>query len=122
MVAGPLGCQVAALAADDGGDFEFEVQDRGAGRHGHVVVRADDGVRIGEVEGRRVVPGIGDPGRVVDAASYALDVFLEGDEVPYGRRLERRQQPHLRDMRAARRVRCGVARLAQGCGARPEQV
>ena len=33
---------------------------------------------------------------------YALDVFLEGDEVAHGGRLERRQQPNLGDMGAGR--------------------
>ncbi len=122
VVAGLLGGEVTALAADDGRYFEFEVQCLAAGWHRDVVVSADDRVGVGEVEGGRVVPGVRGARDSVDDASYALDVLLERDEVAYGRRLERRQQSHLGDVRAARHVHTCVARLAQCLGAGLDQV
>ena len=48
---------------------------------------AVEGVGVGEVEGRGVVPRLRHAGRAVDAAAYALDVALEGHEVADAGRL-----------------------------------
>lgn len=113
VVAGLLGREVAALAADDGGDLQLEVQDPGAGWHRNVVMGAVQGVRVGEVEGRSGVPLFGYTDGTLHGPPYAFHVLLEGDEVPYRRGLERRQQPDLRDMGAGRYVQRGRARGQQ---------
>ena len=50
------GVSDAAVPADHGGHLELEVEQLRAGRDRDVVVRADQRVRVGEVERRRLVP------------------------------------------------------------------
>ncbi|MEV4178678.1 hypothetical protein [Nonomuraea sp. NPDC049709] len=71
------------------------------------------GVGVGEVEGGGVVPGFRHSGAAVHAPAPAFDVFLEGDEVPDGRRAQRGVQPDVRQGD-------GVARPSPlGSGRRP---
>jgi len=82
--------QRRAVPSDDHGDLELEVEQPAAGRHRHVCVGADERVRVGEVERRCLVPLRDHAGVAGHAAYHAFDVFLERDEVPHGRRGERR--------------------------------
>ncbi|MBA8826353.1 hypothetical protein FHX42_003729 [Saccharopolyspora lacisalsi] len=101
------GVRSSPSRAHDGGHLEFEVQGVRAGRHGHLVVGADDRVRVREVEGRGGVPGVRHPGRAVDAAAHALDVLLEGQEVPDRRGVEGRQQAYSGRVESVRSLRGG---------------
>ena len=86
------GCQVAAVAADHRGDFELVVEDLAAGRDCDVVVRADEGVGVREVERRRLVPARVHLARRLVEAHHPLDVLLERQEVADRRWVERRKQ------------------------------
>ena len=90
-----LRAQRCPVACDDDGHFELEVQELRAGRDRDVVVRADQRVRVGEVERRCLVPLRHHTRAVSDAGHDALDMLLERDKVPHGRRGQRRQQPDL---------------------------
>src|SRR5215211_6721087 len=86
---------VAAGAADDGGQLELVVELAGVGRPGQLDVRADDGVAHAAVEGGHLVPLSRD--LAAQVLEGVLEMALEGQEVPQRARLERREQPCVGD-------------------------
>ena len=97
MVARFGGREVASVATDHGGDLQLVVEELAPRRDRDVVVWADERVRVGEVERRRLVPArMHLPGRLVES-HHAFDMPLEGEEIADRRRVERGEQPDRRE-------------------------
>ena len=94
----------------------LEVEPLAARERRHVVVGADAGVRVREVEGGRLVPGRRYLAAALLGADHALDVRLERDEVPDRPGPQRGEQPGRgdRDRPGGRRVDGGLAGGQQG--------
>nr|WP_259670652.1 hypothetical protein [Streptomyces sp. ID38640] len=84
MALGLFGRQIAARGADHRGDFQLEVEPGAAGGDGHIVVGADDGGGVGEVEGGDPVPDRLQRSRVADCFAAGAQVVEEAQAVPYG--------------------------------------
>ena len=102
----------AQRRADDDADLHLEVQRPAGHRPRDRLARTVEGVRVGEVEVRGVVPRLRDAGRVVDGFPDPFDVGLEGDEVADRRRLVGQQQVSLgeRDRLTTQRVGADLQR------------